>query len=260
MHRRARQAPAPSRAQAAGAGELVGQPAWTPPRVLPAHLADRAPPPRADAWCGQDSGRCERSTSPASPSAAIAAQPGVQGLARDPELGGHLLLRFTAFDGQHGAVALLDNGQLDQGQSRPPATPSNQDGEQENRSGPSVKHQVRPERQASAGTRHVEPGPVGEDLLYVFEPALTGRTGGCAAAPPTPSARRAARARPPPRTSSARKKASPGGTAGAVRAATAAGWQREDIAPGGRVALPRSRQIVERGPRAIQGEPARGDP
>ncbi len=52
----------------------------------------------------------------------IPGQPGVQGLAGDPELGRHHHLRFTALDGQYGTVALLDNRQLDQSQSRPPIT------------------------------------------------------------------------------------------------------------------------------------------
>lgn len=37
----------------------------------------------------------------------------------------------------------------------------------------------------------------GEDFLYVFKPALTGRTGGVAAVRLLPPARRPARARPP---------------------------------------------------------------
>jgi hypothetical protein len=52
----------------------------------------------------------------------IPGHPGMQGLAGDPELGRHHHLRFTALDRQHGTVALLDNRQLDQSQSRPPIT------------------------------------------------------------------------------------------------------------------------------------------
>jgi alpha-acetolactate decarboxylase len=46
----------------------------------------------------------------------------MQGLARDPELGRHHDLGLATLDRQHGTVALLNNRQLDQSQSRPPIT------------------------------------------------------------------------------------------------------------------------------------------
>jgi hypothetical protein len=52
----------------------------------------------------------------------------MQRLARDPELGRHHGLGFATLDRQHGTVALFDNRQVDQSQSRPPS-PSTSDGE-----------------------------------------------------------------------------------------------------------------------------------
>jgi hypothetical protein len=46
----------------------------------------------------------------------------MQRLAEDPELGRHHDLRFTTLHSQHGPVALLDNRQIDQNESRPPIT------------------------------------------------------------------------------------------------------------------------------------------
>jgi hypothetical protein len=81
----------------------------------------------------------------------IPQQPGMQGLPGDPELGRHHDLRFTALDRQHGTVALLDNRQVDQSQSRPPITVHNRRWK-ESRSGPNVKDQLGPACQESAGT------------------------------------------------------------------------------------------------------------
>jgi hypothetical protein len=88
---------------------------------------------------------------PGQPISGVPGQPGVQRLAGDPELGRHHDLGFTALHGQHGPVALLDNGQVDQSQSRPPITVHIRR-RKESRSGPYVKHQLGPACQESAGT------------------------------------------------------------------------------------------------------------
>jgi hypothetical protein len=79
-------------------------------------------------------------------------QPGMQRLAGDPELGRHHDLWLATLDRQHGTVALLDNGQVHQSQSRP-LTPSSRTAIGKPIR-PNVKHQVGPQRQASVGTTH----------------------------------------------------------------------------------------------------------
>ncbi len=59
---------------------------------------------------------------PGQPITGVTGDPGVQGLARHPELGHHHGLLLTTPDRENGAVPLLDNGQLHQSQSRPPLT------------------------------------------------------------------------------------------------------------------------------------------
>ena len=94
----------------------------------------------------------------------IPGQPRVQGLARDPELGRHHDLGFTTPDRKDGAIALLDNRHLHQSHSRSPHRPHRTAREKPIR--PDVKHQVRPQRQASGGTTHADSALCCRIVLY----------------------------------------------------------------------------------------------
>jgi len=98
----------------------------TPPGVLPTDLTH----PRFHLRSGlvRARPRAVRAVDqPGQPVRGIPGAPGVHRLARDPELGGDVGLRLTALHSQHGAVALLDNGHVHQGQSRPPTHAVHQD-------------------------------------------------------------------------------------------------------------------------------------
>ena len=59
---------------------------------------------------------------PGQPRRPVTGQPSVQGLAGHPELGSDHVLGLTTLNSKDGAIPLLDNRQLNQGQSRPPLT------------------------------------------------------------------------------------------------------------------------------------------
>ncbi len=80
----------------------------------------------AQAWWAHEGGAVDQ---PSQAVSGIAGQPGVQGLARHPELSRHHDLGFTALDCKDRTVALLDNRHLHQSHSRPPPPPSIQDSE-----------------------------------------------------------------------------------------------------------------------------------
>ena len=75
----------------------------------------------------------------------------MQDLTRDRELGRQRDLGFTTLDRKDRAVALLDNRHLHQEPFPASPSPSIQ-GQEGKADQPDVKHQVRPQRQASGGT------------------------------------------------------------------------------------------------------------
>jgi hypothetical protein len=101
--------------------QLVRQAARTPTRVLTPQLTDR----RLNldgGLVGTELGAMGAVRQAAQALVPIAGQPAVQGLARHPDLGGHLDYGPAGQHGQHRPIGLLDNGQLDKHRSRPPAT------------------------------------------------------------------------------------------------------------------------------------------
>ena len=121
----------------------------TPPGMLPAHLAHR----RLDLH-----GRLVRTpirtmgtiNQPAQALFSIADQPHVHGLARHPDLGGHLDDRLSGQHGQHCPVALLDNGQLDKHRSGPQLHVARKRHTASKPITATVNHQLKPECPASA--------------------------------------------------------------------------------------------------------------
>ena len=139
-----------------GPGQLMHQPQRAPPRMLPTQLTHRGLHLRAGLMRTPE-GAVRPIHQPGQAVSAVAGQPGVQRLPRDPELGRHHHLGFAALDRQHGPVALLDNRHVHQSHSRPPPT-VHEGRSAESRSGPmssirwdsNVKHQPGQDRHVIA--------------------------------------------------------------------------------------------------------------
>jgi hypothetical protein len=99
---------------------LMDHPQRSPPGMIPAHLAYRRLDLRADLMRAR-----LRPPGPGSQGAqaacSIAADPRMHALPRHPGPFRHLGNRYPGRSFQHRPVTLLDNGQFDQRQSRPPA-------------------------------------------------------------------------------------------------------------------------------------------
>jgi hypothetical protein len=110
----------------ANLGQFVGHPQRTPPRMLPAHLAHH----RLDLGAHLVRARLRPLRAVHQPGQArllITADPGMHALPRHPEPLSRLSDRNPGSNIQDSPVTLLDNRQLNQCQSRPPArmTPAN---------------------------------------------------------------------------------------------------------------------------------------
>ena len=138
-------------------------------------------------WCGHELGPMRPVDQPAQTLVPIAGQPGVHGLAGHPDLGGHRHNRLSGQHGQHRPIALLDNGQLHQHRSRPPAA-------------------RRPQTTYSQQADHGHCQPSGETDVSCINRSRTrldcssaesASTGSRAPAEPAPGGRRFRRPRPP---------------------------------------------------------------
>jgi hypothetical protein len=157
---------------ASAAAQLVLEPAWAPAGMLPAQLTDGGLQLCRD-LVGAGVGPFGPVNQSPQPSLPIAGQPRVQRLSGDPDLPGDLADCGAGLHGQDGAIALLDDTQLHQGQSSAscPATTAT-DARQPSRTRSPVNHVVKPRCQASTGTGQRPGRSSCEDFLYTLKRRL----------------------------------------------------------------------------------------